>query len=493
MESLLGNDAKVNEEEWFQRMLQDFNIDQILFGIKGVAAGYDVEPMYRMFPGDEQTTRYRRQITRDFQRESLRKRMIQFSREMKTARALEQKSGYAASDEQKGKWHCDALHHYFEAIEELGRGLEEEDGLSKAVCGIRDEIKAYCDTEKYHEARQTEQEISQYFAGHSFSLTVQPNRFIVRERIRENVREEIPQEGIPQDKVFTDDKITLVEKAVISFVKKRKPELFHKMKELLDFSMDERFCRLEREAQFYLSFYRYISQFEKAGYFFVMPEESDVLDIQGGIDLALASKMLSSGKKVVANDIRLDEEEKFIVITGPNGGGKTTCARMAGMVLYFSAMGLLVPAQKAGLPFYSRILTHFSVEESEETGKGKLLEELHRLRPIIDSESEKQFVILNELFTTAATRDAEEMGKRVMELLISHQCQGIYVTHIQALARETKRKQTVSMIAVLCEDHRTRSYKIVRRMAEEEEYEDSMIERYHLTQEQIREVLAHVD
>lgn len=442
MESLLGNDAKVNEEEWFQRMLQDFNIDQILFGIKGVAAGYDVEPMYRMFPGDEQTTRYRRQVTRDFQRESLRKRMIQFSREMKTARALEQKSGYAASDEQKGKWHCDALHHYFEAIEELGRGLEEEDGLSKAVCRIRDEIKAYCDTEKYREARQTEQEISQYFAEHSFSLTVQPNRFIVRERIRENVREEIPQEGIPQDKIFTDDKITLV---------------------------------------------------EKAGYFFVMPEESDVLDIQGGIDLALASKMLSSGKKVVANDIRLNEEEKFIVITGPNGGGKTTCARMAGTVLYFSAMGLLVPAQKAGLPFYSRILSHFSVEESEETGRGKLLEELHRLRPIIDSESEKQFVILNELFTTAATRDAEEMGKRVMELLISHQCQGIYVTHIQALARETKRKQTVSMIAVLCEDHRTRSYKIVRRMAEEEEYEDSMIERYHLTQEQIREVLAHVD
>lgn len=442
MESLLGKDAKVKEEEWFQRMLQDFNIDQILFGIKGVAAGYDVEPMYRMFPGDEQTTRYRRQVTRDFQRESLRKRMIQFSREMKTARALEQKSGYAASDEQKGKWHCDALHHYFEAIEELGRGLEEEDGLSKAVCRIRDEIKAYCDTEKYREARQTEQEISQYFAEHSFSLTVQPNRFIVRERIRENVREEIPQEGIPQDKVFTDDKITLV---------------------------------------------------EKAGYFFVMPEESDVLDIQGGIDLALASKMLSSGKKVVANDIRLNEEEKFIVITGPNGGGKTTCARMAGTVLYFSAMGLLVPAQKAGLPFYSRILSHFSVEESEETGRGKLLEELHRLRPIIDSESEKQFVILNELFTTAATRDAEEMGKRVMELLISHQCQGIYVTHIQALARETKRKQTVSMIAVLCEDHRTRSYKIVRRMAEEEEYEDSMIERYHLTQEQIREVLAHVD
>lgn len=85
----------------------------------------------------------------------------------------------------------------------------------------------------------------------------------------------------------------------------------------------------------------------------------------------------------------------------------------------------------------------------------------------------------------------KKMGRRVMELLCAYQCEGIYVTHIQALARQGE--GIVSMIAELCEDHRTRSYKIVRRMAEEEEYEDPMIERYHLTCEQIREVLADAD
>lgn len=502
MKSLLGEGAKVNEEEWFRRMLQDFNINQILLGIRGAAMGYDIEPMYHMYPLDEAMMQYRRRITRDFQRDSLRKAFVQFSRGMQTARVLEHKSVYADSGQQKGKWHSDALYYYCDAIEGLKERLDEEKELSAPLEAVRKELSEFCGTEPYAQARQLGKEINQYFSEHTFSLTIQPNRFIVRECAaggRETCEEGERgawckvwnENSCGVDSGFSDDKTALVEDAVISFVRRKYPDIFRKIKELQKTKMDERFFQLEQEAQFYLSFFRYIHPFEEKGTVFTMPEDSENFALWGGTDLALASKLIRSGGHVVANDIGLREGEKFIVITGPNGGGKTTCARMAGIVLYFSAMGLLVPAQKAEVPFYSRILSHFSVEESEETGRGKLMEELQRLLPVLRSEEGRQFVVLNELFTTAATKDAEEMGRRVMELLCTHQCEGIYVTHIQALARLGE--GIVSMIAELCEDHRTRSYKIVRRMAEEEEYEDSMIERYHLTYEQIREVLADAD
>ena len=48
------------------------------------------------------------------------------------------------------------------------------------------------------------------------------------------------------------------------------------------------------------------------------------------------------------------------------------------------------------------------------------------------------------------------------------------------------------MVAELCEDHKTRSYKISRRLPNEEEYEDSIIEKHHLLEGQIKEVLSHV-
>ena len=68
-------------------------------------------------------------------------------------------------------------------------------------------------------------------------------------------------------------------------------------------------------------------------------------------------------------------------------------------------------------------------------------------------------------------------------------CSGIYVTHIQSLAKE--RDGVVSMVAELEEDHHTRSFKIERKPAEEGEYEDSLITKYHMTYEQMKAVIGH--
>lgn len=198
---------------------------------------------------------------------------------------------------------------------------------------------------------------------------------------------------------------------------------------------------------------------------------------------------MSNSNKVVANSFRLCGQERIVVVTGANGGGKTTYARMVGEILFFSMLGLLAPAKSVTLPYFDSIRTHFSVEESEKIGRGKLLEELQRLKLLFEGEKEKQFVILNELFTTAATKDALEMGKHTMDLMIKMDMWGIYVTHIQGLAEETE--HIVSMVAELAKDHKTRLYRILRRLPEEEEYEDSLIEKHHLLEEQIKEVLSN--
>ena len=114
---------------------------------------------------------------------------------------------------------------------------------------------------------------------------------------------------------------------------------------------------------------------------------------------------------------------------------------------------------------------------------------MQRLKLLFEGEQEKQFVILNELFTTAATKDALEMGKHTMDLMIKMDMWGIYVTHIQGLAEETE--HIVSMVAELAKDHKTRLYRILRRLPEGDEYEDSLIEKHHLLEEQIKEVLSN--
>lgn len=252
--------------------------------------------------------------------------------------------------------------------------------------------------------------------------------------------------------------------------------------------MDKALLQLVTDVQYYLGFYKFVDELEEQGYVFSLPVEGTQMSIRAGYDVAMAAK---GEREVVSNDFSMSGEERFFVITGANGGGKTTYARMVGQILYFFRMGFLVPCEQAEIPCFTDVLSHFSNEETEASGRGKLVEELVRLQPMMKEQNENCFVILNELFTTAATLDAGIMGKKVLSHFMQMDCRGIYVTHIQSLAEE--RDGVVSMVAELEEDHHTRSFKIVRKPAQEGEYEDSLITKYHMTYEQMKEVMGNGD
>ena len=147
-------------------------------------------------------------------------------------------------------------------------------------------------------------------------------------------------------------------------------------------------------------------------------------------------------------------------------------------------MGLDVPAVTARVPYYSNLWTHFSVEESTESGRGKLMDELERLKPIMRQDQKGAFVVINELFTTAANYDANIMGKRVLKHLIGTECRGIYVTHLIGLA--SSYPEVVSIRANVDKDLK-QTYIIERSEAGEITGTDRQAYKYGLTYEQIKE------
>ncbi len=170
-------------------------------------------------------------------------------------------------------------------------------------------------------------------------------------------------------------------------------------------------------------------------------------------------------------------------------------ARAIGQSVYFMKMGLKVPCRQMNCGYFHEILTHFEVEESVETGAGKLKEELQRLRPMMKRKYEgnesKNFVILNELFTTATTYDAQIMAQKVMKHFISCGCLGIYVTHIRELANEEALEGVQSMVAQVDEnDPAKRTFKILPGKAEGLGYSDSIVKKYELSLEQMQRRIA---
>lgn len=145
--------------------------------------------------------------------------------------------------------------------------------------------------------------------------------------------------------------------------------------------VDETLDQFDREIQFHIAYLDYIEPLRHKGLSFCLPDisrdRSDT-EVQGLFDLALAKKLAGTSNSVVANNCRLEGNERMLVITGPNQGGKTTSARAFGQIHHLASIGLPVPGSRAQRQLFDSMHTHFEKEETIRNQRGKLHEELVR-------------------------------------------------------------------------------------------------------------------
>lgn len=489
---ILGDEVCQQEDK--KSIFQDFNLDVCISRMNSLSKGYDLQELLTNMPQKPETIRYRRQITKDMQSKEVRGAFARYAKRMERAIKQEKQSKYNHHLPQQQKWHVDALCTYADAVEELFGALSGCTELSEELLSLVKYLDEYISSEEYGNWRLILKEVCEKLNNRSVVFSLQKNKVVLEEQgeyeefgkrmLRAfSVKEEAENRFTKND----TDTLSLLERILAERIMKQS-DLTKPMQRLMEVSIDEPLLQLVTDVQYYLGFYKFADELKERGYVFSLPTEGKHMSIRAGYDVAMAAK---GEREVISNDFSMSGEERFFVITGANGGGKTTYARMIGQILYFFRMGFLVPCEQAEIPYFTDVLSHFSNEETEASGRGKLVEELVRLQPMMKEHNENCFVILNELFTTAATLDAGIMGKKVLSHFMQMNCRGIYVTHIQSLAEE--RDGVVSMVAELEEDHHTRSFKIVRKPAQEGEYEDSLITKYHMTYEQMKEVMGHGD
>ena len=186
------------------------------------------------------------------------------------------------------------------------------------------------------------------------------------------------------------------------------------------------------------------------------------------------------------NDFLLRENERILVVTGPNQGGKTTFARMFGQLHYLTRLGLSIPGTKAKIFLSDEIYTHFEREEKITSLKGKLSDELDRIQSILTKTTSKSIVVINEIFSSTTLDDAIFLSKEILTKLIETDAYSVIVTFIDELTRFNDK--TVSMVSnVIPEDPSLRTYKITRKSADGLAYAKSLAKKRNLTYDQIKE------
>lgn len=505
--SILG----IKKTEEVQRSSQpdffaDLNLDQVVNRIQKYSPNYPVKEYFYTFP-DKGDMKYRQEIYGDIKRASLYDGFVRFSEDMRRSADKELSPTFSGEPLQGACWQLESVYFYCKAIVELRQELE--DGISKQefisaglkeLWGFLDEL---CKEPDFAQMQKEAYRVWEMLTGTGFTLEINGNKLRISPVTREGAYEDlltecfqeygVVEKGSMHSPFAGDLFLTRLERRLLETFFGKYPML---EEEITAFAKkygqykNSQVLQLEKEVQFYLSFYAFQKDWENQGAVFSTPmfAKENVVEGLEVYDLALACVNYPAEKEVVSNDFFYAADEQFFIVNGPNQGGKTTFARSLGQLVYLFKMGLDVNAKQAKLPYFDRLVTHFSVEESMESGQGKLMEELRRLAPIMNKGCEKSFVIINELFTTAAHYDGCIMGAKVLNFFMRRDCHGVYVTHLRALGEGTKGVVHMSAMLDGSEEHR-RTFKILRSEAENYGYAGDIAEKYQLTYEKLREQL----
>ncbi len=376
---------------------------------------------------------------------------------------------------------------------------------SRGFLAFRDYLTDYTGSGGFTSLASETQARKEALAGVSYSIHIKGNRVTVSRY------EEEPDYSEEVERTFAkfaqgavkDYRVKLPNLADMNHVEARVLELVAQLHPGVFLPLDDYCARhreyldptigsFDREVQFYVAYLEYIERFKPAGLTFCYPrvsDQSEEIHALQAYDIALANKLTPESSTVVCNDFHLDGPERIFVVTGANQGGKTTFARMFGQMHYLASLGYLVPGQEAALFLPDRLFTHFEREEDVTTLRGKLEDELVRVREILQQATSSSVIVMNESFTSTTLNDALVLGREVLKRLIELGPLCVYVTFVDELASLSER--TVSMVGTVVPDNPAmRTYKIVRKPADGLAYAAAIAEKYGLAYQSLRRRIA---
>jgi DNA mismatch repair protein MutS len=183
------------------------------------------------------------------------------------------------------------------------------------------------------------------------------------------------------------------------------------------------------------SFYSLSKAARKRGY--VRPEilETPGISIQGGFHPVIAA--VNPELSFVPNDTELQiNEDRMMLITGPNMAGKSTYLRQTGLIVLMAQVGSFVPAASAKIGIVDRIFTRVGASDRLSRGLSTFMVEMIETANILRNASPKSLVLLDEIGRGTSTFDGLSIAWAIVEALhgdSNRQAFTLFATHYHEL------------------------------------------------------------
>jgi DNA mismatch repair protein MutS len=172
-----------------------------------------------------------------------------------------------------------------------------------------------------------------------------------------------------------------------------------------------------------------------ARYGYVRPavEESDEIEIIDGRH-PVVEQLLPEGERFVANDSRLDRDERLLIITGPNMAGKSVYIRQVALIVLMAQMGSFCPAASARIGLADRIFVRAGASDDITQGRSTFLVEMSETAYILRHATPQSLIVLDEVGRGTSTYDGVSLAWAVAEHLHDIvQARSLFATHYHEL------------------------------------------------------------
>ena len=160
------------------------------------------------------------------------------------------------------------------------------------------------------------------------------------------------------------------------------------------------------------------------------------------------------GKKVIPLDIKLSREQRILIISGPNAGGKSVCLKTVGLLQYMLQCGMLIPlkrASRAGI--FRSIFIDIGDEQSIEDDLSTYSSHLLNMKNMMRESDGRTLILIDEFGSGTEPLIGGAIAEAVLRRFNDRQAYGVITTHYSNLKQFADNHKGVVNGAMLYDRH----------------------------------------
>ena len=161
-------------------------------------------------------------------------------------------------------------------------------------------------------------------------------------------------------------------------------------------------------------------------------------------------------EQFVPNNTEMNQnDQRMLIVTGPNMAGKSTYMRQVALITIMAHMGSFVPAKEASIGLTDRVFTRIGASDDVAGGQSTFLVEMSEMANILRNATGRSLIILDEIGRGTSTFDGLSIAWAVVEFLCGREIHAktLFATHYHELSELEGRLDGVMNYRIAVKEH----------------------------------------